>query len=815
MNPTVSKLDLERDNLLEDDPQGILILSKDQKNGASVSRKEARISETLSSVLLSSDAQEDRKGWAENQYKSEPLLTITVPTDFDTPDIEVIANYLHTGSLPVFSDVKDQLSDQINEKLFRMLKLADWFGIPSLIKKLIERIRKNFADISSQRQLLPFFKGKSILKRYRLLKEGRSVRNYWKSDNDIKTETKAYIGYLDEKLPQDVKEYIIYESGDFIAMNMHFGSIELMMEFGYLFPNIVSRYNSGKITIDVESSEDVACQMRELEICPYKFIYGKLEYGSSFIGPKDFLNSPFEHMRPSPNIYSQYEQYAVSNFLVNDKMTLPKTEVTPVVKALAIRRTQYKFQQSSLFNPVTNLQYLLKAKLLEYKDFIPNYLSSIVSVLMGNEYKCVPVYTCPFFLRKTPYSYVHWPIHSFEHYAILLTDHKTENSIIIDTKYPYASYMMEIDEYTEAMKAIDEYRFYLLGADADSIAVYDVRDLKEEKIFKPVFYDGSGNEREQGTISTITNFKGKSNYYVTGDSKIHSLENGKFIANIPFETKGELLEDYEDIAYGNYIVRMIRNGGIEIFSFEDFKMRLFPAENGVKYTEFASDDYPDYLFVLKSIPQEGKLIANILKGIQIIKSYTLSVDRKTQYSYHVHINSGKVTIEGVFHTSNKEQNRTSYEIKEDLSSLFPPLKPKKEEPDEKYLDSLATRLINSPVFTMEDVKLVRNLSLNFDRKNVTYASGEEKVKAKDVVQINRYPLSNGDIIFNTYIDEPRVKKIADTYKYCKFTDSFSKLNCECGGLIEIAPENAKDPKKLFKPRLVIEYGYSGYPEIWI
>lgn len=275
-----NKLDLERDKLLENDPQGILILSKDQKTGASVSRKEARISEILSTALLSSDAQEDRKGWTENQYKNEPLLTITVPTDFDTLDIEVIANYLHTGKLPIFSDVKDQSSDQINEKLFRIFKLADWFGIPSLTHELTEILRKNEAHISSQRQLLPFFKGKSILKIYRLPENDRLPRYHGRSDNDIKTETKAFVAYLDTKLPEDVKEYIIYENGDFIATNMHFGSIELMTEFGYLFPNVVSRYNSGKITIDVESSEDVVCQMRELEICPYRFIYGKLQYGS-------------------------------------------------------------------------------------------------------------------------------------------------------------------------------------------------------------------------------------------------------------------------------------------------------------------------------------------------------------------------------------------------------------------------------------------------------------------------------------------------------------------------------------------------------
>lgn len=528
---------------------------------------------------------------------------------------------------------------------------------------------------------------------------------------------------------------------------------------------------------------------------------------------KNFLDIPFYHERPSPNIYSQYEQYAVSSFLAGE-MSVPKTKITPAVRALAIRRTQYRFQQSSLFNPVTNLQYLLKAKLLEYKDFIPNYLSSIVSVLTGNEYKCVPVYTCPFFLRKP--DYVHGTIHSFEHYAILLSEHEIENSIIIDTKYPYASYMMEVNGYTEDMKAIDEYRFYLLGTDADSIAVYDVRDLKEGEIFKSVFYDnGPASSAENGSIPIITNFKGKPNYYVTEGDEIHSLETGKFISNIPFETKDELFEDYEDTIYGNYYIRMIRGGGIEIFSFEDFKTRLFPAENEVIYTEFASDDYPNYLFVLKSIPQEGKLIVNILKGIQIIKSYTLPVDRKTQYSYYVHINNGKVTIEGVLDTSNKERDRISYQIEEDLSSLFPPPKPKNETSDKKYLDSLATRLINSPVFTMEDVKLIRNLSSIFDGKNVTYASGEEKVKAKEIVQIKKYPLSNGDIIFNMYIDEPMVKKIADTYKHCKFTDSFSKLNCECGGLIEIVPKSVKDPKKSFKPRLVISYGYSGYPEIWI
>src|SRR5665647_501749 len=95
-----NKLDVDRDYLLENDPQGISILSKDQKTEISLSRKDARASEVLSTVLLSSDAKKDRKGWTENQYKNEPLLRITVPTDFDISDIEIIVNYLRTGKLP-------------------------------------------------------------------------------------------------------------------------------------------------------------------------------------------------------------------------------------------------------------------------------------------------------------------------------------------------------------------------------------------------------------------------------------------------------------------------------------------------------------------------------------------------------------------------------------------------------------------------------------------------------------------------------------------------------------------------------------------
>lgn len=819
-----NKLDVDRDNLIENDPQGISILSKDQKTEISLSRKDARASEVLSTVLLSSDAKEDRKGWTENQYKNEPLLRITVPTDFDISDIEIIVNYLRTGKLPNSKtqssfDIKTTSSNEVNENLFKILKLADWFGIPQLIREIAERVKKNYVGISSQKQLLPSFESKLQLIKY-YPKEREEKLMYFTSVEDVKTRTDAFTTYLNTKLPEDVREYILYETGEFIATNMHFGSYRLLKEFGRFFPNVISRYNSGKIVVDVEGSANVASQMRELEICPYKFIYGILKYksSSSLVFSHDFLKSPFEDVLPSSTIYLQGEQYAVSNFLVDNTLSLASTIITPPLRILAIRKAQYNFQSSSLFNPETNLQRLLKVTLLKYKDFIPNYLPLIANAIQGNEYKCLPIYTCPFFFHQNIDEYVSNSLQSFGRYAMLLDylNEEDRKSIIIDTKYPYESYTMEISGYPGDIEKIDEYRFYMLGPESTSISVYDTRNLKNREVFKPIYYDDgsdSKNATDRWVTDVFTN-NGIPSYYVAGDIEIHSLDDGKFISNIPFETKGEFLADYADTTLGNYFIRNINGGGVEIFSFADFKTRLFPVEKGSKFDIGGLNDYPGYLFILKSMPQEGKLIVDILKGIETIKSYTFYTDHKEPYSYDIENDDGKIIVRRTVHDNeNKSWSHNGYEIKDDLSNLFPPAKPKREKLDKKYLDTLATRLINSPVFTMEDVKIILDLRRNYDGKNMVYATGEEKVKAKDIVEINRYPLSNGDIIFNTYIDKSKIKKIADTYKYCKFTDSFSKLNCECGGIIEVLPDTK--PKEVIRPRLVVTYGYSGYPEIWI
>lgn len=814
-------MDATRDEKIRLNPEGIVLMPNTQSTEIKISRKEAERSETLVATLSGNDSVENRLGWTEEKYRNEPLLQIEIPIPFSYKDVKMYVDS--------FRDYK-MIDSLTEENQILLLKLSTWFGDTSLINYICTLIKHKYKT-KSYSEILAESPHKT-----KITHLGREL-----------TETeKIYESILTTKFPSPY-EYVLFSGGYFIATLAHSNSTETLGRIATYMPNAVA-----KITKEISSSQSSSQQtytslflieenspkrfkivFRKITIPPYEYIYGHItpEHNNNSIDSfTSLIPSPGRLDNPFTFIYNNdIEQMAEDEMNeMLSKITLNETQI------ISLRRESYSIPSLESNKQITKIlnaknlsskQILTIKKLSSDPNFILDHISNCYDQEYDQEYKCIPIQTCPFFSQRSLLD-MGTDVLSFRSYVIMETgwsEEPAENgkAIFIDTQSPYKSYIMRFDndvenqtldsdvksqmfEITE-IQVIDENRFLLIAGRAYAVALFDIRKLKDGSPFRPDYLLGD-DEGSLDKVQIFDSINGKSGF-IFWRGEVHSIDDGRLLTKIPDELT-------EDSSFdGDYIGKIDifnesneRKVVIKIFSLialkfvyiDEFTIPLeekstsIEGQLGLKYFDIykyahllSCEDNPNIVGILKQPPESKTQIITIIRDNRVIKT----IETTPFISMGKYLNLG--IIDGKIIGSNST-------VLLDLQLIYPHIK-------DEYATYLLENVRKNKKITSLEEKILKILSPAENK------DGESKILLQNIEWLYDIELigeNDAILILHRTMEKffydsgfPKMK----CYKYTSHDNKLTSLGCEGGRIYE-----NKTTRKL-----VVEYGYSGFPEVWI
>ena len=810
----------DRDDRLHNYDEGVILMSKDEKE-IKIPRKLAIYSEILQTTIEeSSESKEDRKGWTENQYKNEPFIQIEIPIPFSEKFIRIIVAYL---------DSLDNLDDPMKEfdldsykltdnELIELMKIANWFILDNLSSLICSNLVKFYQDKPSMEQIKPFNPKPKITRYY----SGRMT--------DTKTNRDDLYLEVMNKFMQSGYEYVLFNGGYFVGTDAHFENDMELIKMGLYFPNVVSKYP------EIKETKTQNIQYGVIRIIPYTYVYGRISLGGLVA---DFKSAPaeFKDLLPSPGRTSYINIVSDNSFTNADSkdesdqerfISYLKSNIRSgnMPDVIATRREIYESKTIPKISSLPYDQRIVMENLIHDKNFVTDYIPMCLRESYSHEYKCVPVYTGDIL------SFSNWGYNSayeefqgtfvFGSYAIMFLGNITpwnnnKRSIVMDTNYPGKNYLISQHARYNTLVPIDTTRFLLKNSATDfsSVECYDFKDLTEGKILNPYCVIGDINAiHTQILRQTPRLFTGEekkqyftlnrpvqrcSGYVLSSGGVFFSVDDGLEIGR--FSSAAHI--DIASISIvGNYIV--IKGNGINkyyltILNIETLQI-VFADESQIKGslgTTLNTDNsniIVAYKYVGSSANEFKTMIITIIDKGNVVKQQ----NREFEFITDTYLENGNLIDRGI------ENDPSVYSppysepvVKFNIGYNYKPLS---NETDDEKLEHYWTE------------KLFGRLVDIVDADQVSHGYFNSKMPMFKINEISYntyfYPIGGRDCIIvlkESGFAIPGTPEKMKCYKYSSPTDTIVPLNCEGGRIIEV-PSTQK---------LVVEYGYSGFCEIWI
>ena len=831
--------DEKRDRLLHNYNEGVILVSSDGKE-VKISRKLAIYSEILRTAIEESpESKEDRKGWTQEQYKNEPLIQIEIPVPFTEKLIRIVVSYL--GSMDNPTKRFDLDSYKLSpEELTELMKAANWFVLDGLLSNSCAPLVKFYQDKTTMEQIKPF-NPESKITRY------SSATDIKMDQNEISQRigrNETYIAILNKSI-QSGYEYVLFDGGYFVAVDAHFENENELIKMGIYFPNVVAQHPESK---EIKTHvNNVIIQHGTIKILPYTYVYGRISFDDS---SADSKNISFKDLIPPPGRAFYIEMMKDNTFTHVDlksesenKKYMNESEQEKFISYLksharyenipevvATRREVYVSKASSRIASLPYDQRIVIENLLNDKNFATDYIPICLKESYFHEYKCVPVYTGDITSfsnhgYQNAYEKGRQPF-VFGPYAIMFLGNtvpwnNNNRSIVMDTRYPGKNYLINQNGYYKSLVPIDATRFLFKNdyRDFSSVVCYNFKDLTEEKILNPYCSTENmytihtqilhqtprlftGEEKRQYFTLNRT-VQRCSGYILSSDGVFFSVDDCKEIGRFT-STANVSITGISVV--GNYIVIKASGGDryyLSILNTETFQ-GIFTDESPIVSSlgTVLTTDNPNIIVTYKYI---GEMNNFQTMNITVIDKNKVVKQQSRPYEFisYVHLEDGKLVEREI--ESDPSEYAAAYEgptTKFDIEYKYTPVPEevsnndiKFEQNSEYWSEKLNERLAN-------EVKLDPVSGKYFDYENdefITYNVSYKKYF---------YPIGGRDciIVFKEVgFVIPSVPEKMKCYRYLASKDIITPLNCEGGRIIEV-PSTQK---------IVVEYGYSGFCEIWI
>lgn len=742
----------------------IVMISNDRSIEIKITREEITCSKTLTTALLNDENNSDTRE-AEIQI---PLLP---------EEIKLYISSLRNYEIVETLDLKN---------LILLLKVATWFDDEELIETVCDTIIRMKYNRLSYAEILSDFSHQT-----RTTHLGK----------ELSAEETIYENILKIKFPSPY-ECVLFKGGYFIATKAHFNSMETLGRIATYMPNVISKIAKSEVTIRssyVIDTKIFSITYRKITISPYEYIYGHIS--NSSLDNKDSIDT-FTSLISSPGrldnpfmIISNVNDTNQSDEMDEKFKKLPANnpQIICIRRKLytipSLKKLQSNKQIKKLMN--TNLsskQLLFLKKLISDSNFILDHIPYCYEQEYDQEYRCLPVYVSPTFSRQIPQGNgTGFDILSFKSYVIMniSSDEEEMNDeyvklVLINTQSPYKSYPMElnIDSSTYdscEIQKVDENRFLFITGYNDIAALFDLRNLREGSAFKPeyIFADDKGSLNHV----LIADPNKKNMGIIVWEDDIYSIDDGKLMMKLD----NILIEDeYGFDYYDNYVAKIKKyeeKTVINIFSLTLLKIIYSDELKAPTEVEIVPcKDNPDIIGIRKKeknesviVIQDGKIIKTVANVLLKNISWPKIADGKIYSSDHKMIVDLQITYP---HVQDKyDAHQSEYRLEEEKKT------------------TLTTEIFG--VFGTQ-----------YEIKEIRFGDSHCVALENKMWHYNITPIGKSDAILTIRRDVPPELKC---YKYTACDNRLSFLGCEGGRIFE-----NKSTRKL-----VVEYGYSGFPEVWV